>query len=466
MLQKSIFFVYKTTIYAILCIFFLCVIVASFFYFRQKSFEARIYPNIFVDNVYFGGKYTEEVKAYFDNKNSSLSSATITLQYKDDQIATFSGAMLGLKYDSQEIARQAYSIGRTEPYVRKLYEQFITIFRLKTYNLESHIAYSKEPTEEFLTMLDQTYSKPPLDALFRYENNRVTVFRLEKDGIEVDIKKAQTEIETALEKASIEKSQIINIVEKISSPQVTISSINDFGIVEKIGEGRSDYTGSIPGRVHNVKLAASKFDGVLIPQGEVFSFNATIGDISSTTGYQQAYIIKNGRTVLGDGGGVCQVSTTLFRAALDTGLPIVARKAHAYRVHYYENDRTPGFDATVFSPSTDFKFKNDTPAYILIQMELDPTKNTLVYTFYGKKDGRVSTVSDATIWDIQPPPAALRQDDPTLKKGVVKQVDWSAPGTKSKFHYNVVRGDEVLIDQDFYSNFRPWQAIFLVGTAD
>ena len=100
---------------------------------------------------------------------------------------------------------------------------------------------------------------------------------------------------------------------------------------------------------------------MLIPPGGTISYNEIVGDISAATGYQPAYIIKDGRTILGDGGGVCQVSTTLFRAGLSAGLPILERHPHAYRVHYYEEGGyKPGLDATVFAPGVDLKMKNDT----------------------------------------------------------------------------------------------------------
>jgi vancomycin resistance protein YoaR len=205
---------------------------------------------------------------------------------------------------------------------------------------------------------------------------------------------------------------------------------------------------------------------MLIPKNEIFSFNKAIGDISSATGYKQAYIIKNGRTVLGDGGGVCQVSTTLFRTALNAGLPIKERIAHAYRVHYYENDGKPGFDATVFDPSADLKFENNTPAHILIQSYVDQENNWLIFIFYGKNDSRKIEISQATVWDVLPPPEPLYQDDPTLKKGAIKQVDWASWGAKAKFHYKVEKEGKVIIDQDFFSSYRPWQAVYLVGTTE
>ena len=161
---------------------------------------------------------------------------------------------------------------------------------------------------------------------------------------------------------------------------------------------------------------------------------------------------------------MCQVSTTLFRAALDAGLPIVSRRAHSYRVTYYEQGTPPGLDATVSSPTTDFKIKNDTPNHILIQTLFDPTNATLAFEIYGTDDGREITLSEPVISSQSPPPEPHYQDDPTLPEGTVKQIDWAAWGAKVQFDYTVTRDGETLQDETFYSNYRPWQAKFLRGT--
>jgi len=184
------------------------------------------------------------------------------------------------------------------------------------------------------------------------------------------------------------------------------------------------------------------------------------------TGFQQAYIIKEGRTVLGDGGGICQVSTTLFRAALNAGLPIEERTAHAYRVSYYEQNYQAGVDATVFEPQPDFKFKNDTSGNILIQSKIDLTNLKLTFALYGSWDGREVIVSNSRVWDQIPPPPDLYQDDPTLPMGTVKQVDWKAWGAKVVFDWKVIRGNDILQDRAFYSIYKPWQAVYLRGTAE
>jgi len=310
------------------------------------------------------------------------------------------------------------------------------------------------------------FDKPPKNATFQFSEGKVTVFGMEEEGIKIDQQKTLAQINILLKKISdgeSEEETLLLPYEKIP-PQIKTSDINGFGIKEQLGKGVSYFRGSISSRIHNLTLASLKLNGLLIPPGEVFSFNQSLGEVSRSTGYREAYIIKEGKTVLGDGGGVCQVSTTLFRAALAAGLPIIERHAHAYRVSYYEQNSPPGIDATVWNPNADLKFKNDTPAYILIQGRIDEKNQELTFEIYGTSDGRVVEMGKPRIWDQTPPPPDLYQDDPTLPVGTIKQVDWKAWGAKVAFDWKVTRGEEILEEQTFYSVYRPWQAVYLRGT--
>ncbi len=308
--------------------------------------------------------------------------------------------------------------------------------------------------------------REPQNASFVFNDEKVEEFAPAKDGIEINdnllVEKIKEEIHIL--ETEDKKTESINIPFSTKSPDISLSDVNNLGIKELVGRGVSYYKGSISSRIFNVGHASGKFKSVLVPPGEVFSFNNILGDISALTGYKQAYIIKDGRTVLGDGGGVCQVSTTLFRAVLDAGLPVVERRAHAYRVGYYEQDSSPGLDATVYYPTTDFKFKNDTQGHLLIQSNFDPKKHTLVFEIYGTKDGRVVNMSKPIITSSTPPPEDLYVDDPTMPQGQIKQVDHKAWGAKVTFDYKVERNGEILIDKTFVSNYRPWQSVFLRGT--
>lgn len=464
-IKKVYSFTVKTLLFSLLFLTLFLIAIAGFIARRELTIKDAIYPHVYINGIDFSNKAKSDVVTYFQRKNKELSESVVLIRYADTE-ATYSAQTIKLGFDVQTAAEQATLIGRSGPILSRNYQRIVSILGLDRFDLTASLTYDITPIKEHLDDLQSQYNRDPENALFQFENGRVTAFKIERNGLQVKTDEALATINTELQNLPFRtgKRIIVRVGDVLIKPQITLASINDQGIEEKIGEGRSDYTGSIPGRVHNLILATSRINGVIVKKDQVFSFNQTVGDISADTGYEQAYIIKNGQTVLGDGGGVCQVSTTLFRAAMDAGLPIIERNAHAYRVHYYENDRKPGFDATVFAPHVDFKFKNDTSGALLIQTEVDKKTRTLTYTFYGKKDGRVVTISNATIWDIQPAPPARFQDDPTLKVGVTKQVDWAAPGTKSKFHYRVERNGELLQDRDFFSNFRPWQAAYLVGT--
>jgi vancomycin resistance protein YoaR len=327
--------------------------------------------------------------------------------------------------------------------------------------------WDKEKITDYTEGFAQSIDRPPQNALFNFAGGRVLEFKPGMDGLTLDQEKTIKLITQALQ--DLEKNQQNNLVKvnlPVSStkPSVSTEQVNTFGIKQLIGEGKSWFYGSIAARIYNIKLAASKINGVLVAPGETFSLNQAIGDISAATGFQQAYVIQEGRTVLGDGGGVCQVSTTVFRTVLDAGLPVEERHAHAYRVGYYEYNSAPGLDATIFYPTDDFKFKNDTPAHILIQTVVDTSQSLIKVQFYGTQDGRQVTISPSKVWDQVPPPPDLYQDDPTLPQGTVKQVDWRAWGAKVAFDWKVVRNGQNLQERTFYSQYKPWQAIFLRGT--
>lgn len=325
--------------------------------------------------------------------------------------------------------------------------------------------FNKDKIEKFIKELAKSVNSNPENALFHFENNKVTLFKPSKEGIvlkENDLVYSLIKNLTDLEETA--KNQEAEIpVNKIPA-KISTGDANSLGIKELLGKGTSLFYGSILERIHNINLASLRLNGILVPSGETFSFNTALGDVSADTGFKQAYIIKQGRTILGDGGGVCQVSTTLFRAILNSGLPIIERHAHAYRVHYYEEDLGLGFDATVFDPTADLKFVNNTPAHILIQSEINTKKKSMSFEIYGTYDGRKVEISKVRVWDKTPPPPDLYQDDPTLPTGTIKQVDWKAWGAKAAFDYKVTRIGEVLTEKTFTSTYKPWQAVYLRGT--
>jgi vancomycin resistance protein YoaR len=428
----------------------------------EKNYQGRIYPRVSVGNLDVAGKSPKEVETYWLEKNTPFAAMQFELRY-DGKVATISGDDLGLGYDATLSATQAFLIGRSRQWLTNIY---LKLFQ-EPVNLAPYFRWNSGVVNTTLDAIASQVNIPVTDALFQFQNGRVTSFRPSSNGRRLNIDEANARITQAFYTAERSGEQRVTILLPIETvrPSVATDQANTFGIKELIGSGYSEFAGSAAGRIHNIALAAARINGILVKLGETFSFNDAVGDISAATGYQSAYIIKEGRTVLGDGGGVCQVSTTLFRAALDAGLPIVERHAHAYRVHYYEEaGYKPGLDATVYGPTYDLKFKNDTSTPILIQTRTDVANLSLTFDLYGAGDGRKAHITNQKLWDVTQPPPDLYQDDPTLAKGVVKQVDFAAWGAKASFDYLVTRNGETLQKDTFISNFRPWQAVYLRGT--
>lgn len=326
--------------------------------------------------------------------------------------------------------------------------------------------YHDEKLDKAANEIAEAIERDPQNPVFTFEGGRVKEFAPAKAGVALRkdslIEKIKGNLRTL--ESSDEALASIKIPVEEAEPEIKTEEVNDLGIEELIARGDSTYRGSIASRVHNIGVASSRFNGVLVKPGEVFSFNEILGDVSEYTGYKQAYIIKDGKTVLGDGGGVCQVSTTMFRAALNTGLPIVERRAHSYRVGYYEQDSPPGLDATIYTPITDLKFKNDTPGHLLIQTIYEPSSAYLAFEIYGTDDGRVVNVSTPVVTGVTSPPEDKYVDDPTLPAGEIKQIEYQAWGAKVSFTYTVKKDGEVTYEKTFYSNYQPWGAVYLRGT--
>lgn len=457
----------RVAVVSLVGLFFVSIIIAIYIRNEQKKYQNKIYPHVFIDDVLVGNKTKGEVLAMFNDRQKKLKNISLFVSYNNALIATYSATTLNIRLNIDDMYEKAYLVSRSPHTPSRIYQQIATIFNLQKFSFTSQILYDKGVLEESINQFKDVYNRPAKNALFKFENGRVVSFQREEVGNALLTDSLLHDLDQYIRSLKFRlQNYKVTLRDKPVEPEITLAKSNSFGIEELIGEGVSNYSHSIPGRIHNVVFGASKFNGILIPKGKIFSFNDTIGDISASTGYQPAYIIKEGKTVLGDGGGVCQISTTLFRAALNSGLPITERYAHAYRVSYYENGSKAGLDATVFAPSVDLKIENNTPAAILIQTSVDEENMLLYFRLYGKKDGRNAEVSTPILWDVAPPPPALYQDDPTLKRGITKQVDFPAWGGKASFNYKVAKGGQVMFEKKFYSAYKPWQAIYLVGVQD
>lgn len=262
--------------------------------------------------------------------------------------------------------------------------QLIEIY-VRNYTRREEYRVSVENMNKLLHSIGKNFNTTPIDAKITIVNGVLTSLHQEVPGKKINISRSSQNIVRGL----AEGRAVIELAVDYIEPNLTVGKMKNLEINALLAKGKSDFAGSPPSRVHNIKTGALKFNGQLIPPGKVFSFNESLGEVNEKTGYLPELVIKNKRTIPEYGGGLCQVSTTLFRAALNAGLPIIERKNHSFPVRYYDPQ---GLDATIYPGVVDLKFKNDTDEYILIQTQIEETK--LIFEIYGKDDGRKITVTD------------------------------------------------------------------------
>ena len=277
-------------------------------------------------------------------------------------------------------------------------------------------------------------------------------------GKGLDLELSADQIIQKIQAGEHEATLVMQQIEPDIKDDATAASL---GITELITVGHSYFYGSSADRLQNIRTAAASFHGVFVAPGEVFSMAKYLTDISLENGYAEAIIIVGDQSVKGVGGGVCQVSTTLFRTAFFAGFPIVERYPHAYRVSYYEQNANgwvdtnlAGLDATVYVPFVDFKFKNDTPYWIL--METYVTDSSLTWKFYSTSDGRNVDWSTTGITNVTAPPEAIYREDPTLPTGTIKQVDWAVSGASVSVHRIVYKDGAIYFSDDIHTTYVPW----------
>ncbi|MDP3954635.1 MAG: VanW family protein [bacterium] len=245
----------------------------------------------------------------------------------------------------------------------------------------------------YLTELSEKINKKPINAKFDIKNGIINETAPAKNGRFLDLNKTTEQIAHVIRAGSNEASLSFSEI----TPNITLEKLNILGITKLIGRGESDFTGSSAARIHNITTAVKIYDGVLVEPGVEFSFNELLGEVDASTGYKAELVIKGDKLIPEYGGGVCQVSTTIFRSAINAGLPITERKSHSLPVRYY----TPqGFDATIYPEVVDLKFKNDTGNYILVEAGITGTK--LLFELYSSGDGRKTVVSPPSYYDITP----------------------------------------------------------------
>jgi len=327
-----------------------------------------------------------------------------------------------------------------------------------------HAALNEGPLRAFLEEWAPALAIEPVDALFHFDeySGQLEPISPSQEGRALDVGASVVRIVQELKAGN---RYITLVVQSVPPRYPDTATAEELGIVELVAEGDSYFIGSPSGRDHNIRLAAGKFDGLVIDPGETFSFNHYLGDVSTEAGYDESYITAGEQLAIEVGGGICQVSTTAFRAAFWGGYPIVQRWYHHYRVGYYElRGAGVGMDATVYSPQVDFKFTNDRSHPLLIETEIEEAAHRLVFRFYSTDDGRRVEKSEPEISDETEPALPIYQLDEDLEPGTVIRWQSAVDGLTATIERHVYdAADEVLYHDTFVSEYAPRRAAYHYG---
>jgi len=347
--------------------------------------------------------------------------------------------------------------------------KMLTVGRVQATDVISYqVGLNQDALKTYLNALAPDIDQQSSNARFTFNDDtrKLDVIQPSVSGRSLDVKATLQDINQKI--AQGQHSVPLKMV--YNQPEVTEKATGEqLGISELVVSYTSYFRGSSAERMQNIKTAAANFHGLLVAPGATFSMASAMGEVSLDTGYAEALIIYGDRTIKGVGGGVCQVSTTLFRTAFLAGFPIVERHPHAYRVGYYEqnatgyDDKWAGLDATVFVPVVDFKFQNDTPYWLLMETYFNPARQSLTWKFYSTKDGRTVEWDTSGPQNVVDPPDPVYEENPDLAKGQIKQVDWSAEGADITVTRTVYRDGQAIFTDSISTHYLPWGDIFQYG---
>ena len=286
----------------------------------------------------------------------------------------------------------------------------------------------------------------------------LTIIRDGRIGLRLDENASAQRI---TQQATIGMTRTIDLVVNEVQPDVTPENLFDLGIVEVVGVGKSSFVGSAEYRVTNIKAGSRLLNGILIKPGEEFSFNNNVGSIDESNGFVKGYAIIGNRTQEEWGGGICQDSTTLFRAAFHAGLPITERHAHSFRISWYEVYEPYGMDAAIFTGALDFRFVNDTGNWLLLNTYVDDATTTVTYVLYGTKPNRQVVLDGPYVTKKYPKPEEpVFVADEKEPVGTFHQTDTARDGMDITVNRIILVDGVVVSNEPFYTKFKAWPDIF------
>lgn len=332
--------------------------------------------------------------------------------------------------------------------------------------LQHNVFVDENALRHWLSQFADELYREPVRARFYFDDNtrELVLVSPHVNGRELDM---DATVQQFLAQVNTPNRAIPFVMKEIVPTVNAGATATDLGITELITETTTWFYGSSDARKHNIARSAANFYGIVIAPGEEFSFNKYLGTISEADGYEQGFIILGGQTVEGIGGGVCQVSTTLYQTAFNAGFPITERLPHGYMLGYYNDGEGPGMDATIFSPLVDMKFINNTPHHLLIENYYNEEFEALTFKFYSTSLGR-RVEKEMYPWEnvteIPGPEEDRWEYNENLEPGTVEKIDWATEGADVTIRRTVYNADGDVIEERFFvSNYLPVPNVFHYG---
>lgn len=326
---------------------------------------------------------------------------------------------------------------------------------------------SKERVEEYIKRKIFPYVVVEAqDAKFSVDETtgKVIEFQGSRAGIGIDMEQMLALSNAAFVSSTNRKVTVV-VVE--TQPKISTGQVNNLGISEVLGVGVSNFAGSPRNRVLNIKNAVKKLNGILVPPGDEFSTIRYTYPFTIDGGYLPEKVIKGDEIKPEIGGGLCQIGSTLFRMAMNSGMPITERRNHSLVVPYYNDpvNKLPGTDATIYDPKPDFKFLNDTGRNVLLQTEMDEKIGELRFTLWGTTDGRKGYYSRPVVLRWIPYGETRIVETTKLKPGE-KECQHAYRGADTTFTYYRDLPDGTKEETVYESHYRALPEICLVGVEE
>jgi vancomycin resistance protein YoaR len=415
----------------------------------ERRYDGRVLPGVTVGGAQVGGMAPAPAAARIEELARPELNRPVTVHAGREQW-TFPARALGRRARVADAVDAAMAVGRTG----NIAERVAEVLRLWRSGIEVPLAYDVDvaQTRRAVTDLSRQVSAEPRDAAFTVVDGRLVTTDAERDGLRVNV-------EGSVARAVAALAQPDTPVELVAerAPAALTSEI-----VARIAEPVASFTTSYPysrDRVHNIHLAAAAFRGVVLSPGAVLSYNGTVGPRVASRGYRKAPVLVNNELVPGDGGGVCQVSSTLFNAGLLADLRIEARVNHSRPVPYL----APGRDATVAYGIIDLRMRNTTGHTMIAWSTV--TSRSVTITFYGlPQPGRRIEVVVTDHKVLPAPNKTVVKHDRELPAGTIKE-ERARTGLRART-YRVIRQDGVEVRRDFVASnyYQPTPHTVRIGT--